>query len=85
MNNYGLDINMETIFLNMENSKTNESLKSFLDLPQRLDVRSPYKNAVLQNLSTYYTLKNIRKRHKNNKLKITAPTGNDEFEFPDGS
>ena len=27
----------------------------------------------------------IRKRYKNNNLKILAPTWNDEFELPDGS
>ena len=30
-------------------------------------------------------VKNIRKHYKNNKLKITAPTWNDEFKLPDGS
>ena len=29
--------------------------------------------------------KNVRKKYKNNKLKIIAPTWNDELEFPDGS
>ena len=29
--------------------------------------------------------KNIRKKYKKNKLKIIAPTWNDEFELPDGS
>ena len=29
--------------------------------------------------------KNIRKQYKNNKLKIIAPTWNDEFELLDGS
>ena len=40
---------------------------------------------LLQNLSIYYTWKNIGKQHKNNKLKIKAPTWNDEFELPDVS
>ena len=26
----------------------------------------------------------IKKRHKNNKFKISAPTWNDKFELPDG-
>ena len=34
---------------------------------------------------TYYMWKNIREQYKNSKLKITAPTWNDEFELPDGS
>ena len=29
--------------------------------------------------------KYIRQQHKNNKTEIIAPTGNDEFELPDGS
>ena len=29
--------------------------------------------------------KSIRKQYKNNKLKIIAPTWNDDFELPDGS
>ena len=36
-------------------------------------------------MSIYYTYKNIRQQYKNNKLKIIAPTCNDEFELPDGS
>ena len=32
-----------------------------------------------------YTWKNIRQHYTNSKLKIIAPTGNDEFELPDGS
>ena len=30
-------------------------------------------------------MENIRKQYKNNKLKIIAPTWNDEFQLPDGS
>ena len=33
----------------------------------------------------YYTWENIREQCKNNKLKIIAPTWNDEFELTDGS
>ena len=71
--------------MNTENSKTNEPLKFVLNLSQRLDLKSSNKNVALQNLSIYYTWKNIRKQYKNNKLKITASTWNDEFELPDGS
>ena len=84
LNNYCPIITMETIFMNTENSKTNEPHKFVLNLSKRLDLRSSNKYVALQNLSTYYTLKNIRKQYKNNKLKIIAPTRNDEFELPDG-
>ena len=71
--------------MNTENSKTNEPKKFALNLSQRLDLRSSNKYVSLQNLSNYYTWKNIRKQYKNNKLKLITPTWNDEFELPNGS
>ena len=41
---------METIFMNMENSKTNEPHKFILNLSQILDLRSSDKHVALQNL-----------------------------------
>ena len=38
---------METMNMNRENSKTNDSHKFDLNLPQRLDLRSSDKGAVL--------------------------------------
>ena len=40
---------METIFMNMENSKTNELRKFVLNLSQRLDLTSSDKHVALQN------------------------------------
>ena len=60
---------METIFMNTENNKTNEPHKFVLNLSKRLDLRSSNTHVALQNLSIYYTWKNIRKQYKNNKLK----------------
>ena len=76
---------METIFINTENSKTNEPHKFVLNSSQRLDLRSSDKHVSLKNLPIYYTLKNIRKLYKNSKLKIITTTRNDEFDLPDGS
>ena len=70
---------METIFMNTENSKTNEPHKFVLNLSQRLDLKSSNKHVALQNLSINYTWKNIRKQYKNNKLEIITPTWNNEF------
>ena len=39
----------------------------------------------LANLSIYYTWKYIKSECNNNKFKISAPTWNDTFDFPDGS
>ena len=76
---------METVFVNTENSKTNEPCKFVLNLLQRLDLKSVGKYTALQNLFIYYTWGNIRKQYKNNKVKLIAPTLNDELELPDGS
>ena len=76
---------METIFMNTENSKTNEPHKFVFNLSQKLDLRRSNKHVALQNLSIYYMWKNVRKQHKNNKLKIIAPTWNDELGLSDSS
>ena len=76
---------METIFVNTKNSKTSEPHKFVLNLSQRLDLRKSNKHVIFQDLSIYYTCKNIRKQYTNNKLKIIPPTWTDEFELPDGS
>ena len=47
----------------------------FLNLSQRLNLRSSNQYIALQNLSIYSTWKNTRKQYKNNKLKIIAPDG----------
>ena len=57
--------------MNTENSKTNEPHKFVFNFSQRLDLRSSDKHVAFQNLSVSYTWKNIRKKYKNNKLKIT--------------
>ena len=72
------------IFMNTQNSKTKEPYRFVLNLLQRLDLRSLNKHVTLQNLSIYYTQKNMKKHYKNNKLKIISPTWNDEFDLSDG-
>ena len=69
----------------MENSKSNRPHKFVLNLSQSLDLRSSNKHVALQKVSIYYTWKSIRKQYEFNKLKIIAPTWNDEFELPGGS
>ena len=51
---------MGTILINTENRKTNEPHKFVLKLSQRLGLRSSNKDVALQNLSVYYSWKNIR-------------------------
>ena len=76
---------METIFMNTENSKTNESHRFKLDLADKLNLKNPKKNMALVNLSIYYTWKNKKTEYNSNKFKISAPTWNETFDLPDGS
>ena len=77
---------METIFMNTENSKTNESNKFIYQFTDKLNLKTPNnKNIGLVNLSIYYTWKNIKSEYNNNKFKISAPTWNDELDLPDDS
>ena len=71
--------------MNNENSKTDKSHMFRLILSGKFDLKNPNKNVPLANLSIYYTWKNIKSEYSNNKLKIFAPTWNDEFDLPDGS
>ena len=76
---------METIFMNTENSKSNEPHRFRLTLADKFNLKDPNKIIALANLSIYYTWKNIKSEYKYNKFKISAPTWNDEFDLPDGS
>ena len=71
--------------MNTENSKTNEPHRFKLDLPDKLNLKSPNKNIVLVNLSIYYTWKNIKSECNSNKFKIPVPTSRETFDLPDGS
>ena len=76
---------MDTIFMNSENSNTSEPHVLILKLTDKLDLRRGEKSIALSNLSIYYTWKNTKSSHNNNKFKISAPTWNDKFKLPDGS
>ena len=71
--------------MNTENSKTNEPHRFKLDLTDNLDLKNSTKNMALANLRIYYNWKNIKLKYNNNKFKISAPTWNETFDFPDGS
>ena len=71
--------------MNTENSKTNEPHRFILSLGDKVNLKDPSKNMALANLSTYYTWKNIKSAYSNSKLKVSAPSQNDEFDLPDGS
>ena len=77
-------IKMNSIFMNLENSKPSKSHFLNLSLTRKLDLRIGEKVVALSNLSIYYTWENIKSSYNINKFKISPPTCNDEFEFPDG-
>ena len=77
---------METIFINPENSKTNEpDTNLFLTSQKDQTYENQINMLLFKEFFIYCTWKNIRKQYKNNKLKLIAPTWNDKFELPDGS
>ena len=76
---------MNTTFMNSKNSKTSDLYRLLLNLKNKIDLKRKDKYIALSNLSIYYTWKNIKKSYKNNKVKISAPTWDEEFELPDGS
>ena len=70
---------MNTLFINSKNSKYSHIL--VLKLANELDLRIGEKTITLSNLRIYYTWKNIKNSYNNNKLKISAPTWNDKFNY----
>ena len=60
-----------------------------LKLTDKLDLRGGQKTVALSNLinliSIYYTWKNIKSPHNNNRFKIYARTWNEKLDLPDGS
>ena len=73
---------MDTIFINIENSKTSKPHVLTLKLINKLDLRFGEKVIASSNLSIYYTWENIKSAYNNNKFKIFSPTWNDQFELP---
>ena len=71
--------------MNSKNSKTSDPHTLLLNLTDKIDLRRKDKYIAWSNLSIYYTWKNIKKSYKKKKIKISAPTWNEEFELPNGS
>ena len=71
--------------MNSESSKTPEPHILILTLTDKLDLRRGEKIIALSDISICCTWRNIKSPYNNNKFKISAPTGTDKFELPDGS
>ena len=63
--------------MNSENSKTSDPHRLLLHLSDKINLKRIDKYDSLSNLSIYYTWKNIKKSHKDDKSKISAPTWNE--------
>ena len=57
-----------------ENSKTNEPQRFRLTLADKINLKVPYENMALANLSIYYLWKNVKSAYNNKKFKISATT-----------
>ena len=76
---------MDTIFMNSKNSKTSDLQRLLLNLTDKTDLRKKDKYITLLNVSIYYAWANMKTSYKIYKFKISPPTLNEEFKFPDGS
>ena len=66
---------MDTIFMNLENSKTSKPHVLILKLTDKLDLRRDETIIALSNLSIYYQWKNIKISYNNNKSKYQHQHG----------
>ena len=66
---------MDTIFMNPGDSKTPDRRRLLLNLSNKINLNRSDKYVPLSNLSIYYTWKNIKMSHKNNKFKISPQHG----------
>ena len=73
------------MFMNSESSITSDPQRLLHNFSDKISLKRSDKYVVVSNINIYYTWKNIRRSHKNNKIKISAPVWNEEFEYPDGS
>ena len=63
---------MSTMLMNSNKSKTSDAYRLSIDLADKIDIRRGDKQVALSEHSIYYTLKDIKKLYKNNKLKISG-------------
>ena len=70
---------MNAIFMNSEISKTSDPHRPLLNPTDKVDLRRKVKYIASSNLTIYCSWKYIKNSYKNNKFKISASTGNEEF------
>ena len=81
---YIQNISMKILFMNKEKSNMNEPKKFVLKILQRLDWQV-WENRLLFKTYQFIRRDKTKQQYKNNELKITAATRNDEFKLPNDS
>ena len=66
---------METIFMNTENGKTNESHRFRLSLVDKLNLKDPNESMALASLSIYYTWRDVKSANTTISLKCLLQIG----------
>ena len=70
--------------MNFKNSKASNPHRLLLNLSEKINLKRKDKYVALSHLSIYYTWKIKKVIKKKKKIKMSAPTSNEEFELPDG-
>ena len=76
---------MDTLFMNSQNNKTSDSHRSLLNLSDKINLKISDKYVCFFKSWHLLYIEKYKKSYENNKFKISTPTWNEEFEFPDGS
>ena len=66
--------------MNSKNSGTSDPRRLLLNLTDKINLKRSDTHVALSNFSIYYTSKSMKKSHKNNKFKISAPKWNEQFQ-----
>ena len=67
--------------MSSENSKASDLHRLLFNLSDKINLKRSNKYVGLSCLTIYYTWKNVKKSYKNNKLKISAPTWNENLKY----
>ena len=71
--------------MNSTNSTPSKPHGLLISLSDKINLKTSDEYVPLSSLRIYHTWKNIKKSYKNNKLEISPPIRNGEFELPDWS
>ena len=85
MNSIRLQNRMDTLFMNSQNNKTSDRHRSLFNLSDKINLKISDKYVCFFKSQHLLYIEKYKKSYENNKFKISTPTWNEEFEFPDGS